>query len=332
MSLAASILIPTLNEEEYIEECLTSLIEGMKEPDRHEVLVIDGGSTDRTLAIIAEKFHDHANIKVLHNPKKIVSAALNLGVSRAKHDYIVWCGSHAVYAQGYVENSLRVHTQRHCGSSGGVITPKANTRFGKLIAACTTSAYSGGGAPYRHSTTMVEAQSVFGGCFTKEAFIRVGGLDDSWIRNQDLEFNSRVRKMIGPIIIDPSIKCEYYCRESLLDLSKQYFQYGYWRLKTTIRHPETFSIKLIAPILLVLTLLLTVVMTAFAGPVFLTPLFIYLAVCLLFSLAISSTYDASPVNILKMSSIFAVLHFSWGLGFLFSAIHASLTAIRTLRS
>ena len=326
---SASVLLPTLNEEEYILECIDSLLMGMEDQDRHEILVIDGGSKDKTLEIVASNFGSLTNIRVIENPKKIVSAALNIGAREATHDYLIWCGSHARYAPGYVDKSVAIHLTQHCGSSGGVLRAIAKNQFGELVAACTSSKFSGGGAAYRHTKEITQAKSVFGGCFTKQAFLAVGGLDENWVRNQDVEFNARIRDRIGPIIIDPSIVCEYYCRDSLQGLISQNFQYGYWRFRTSLRHPDTFAVKLLAPVLLTLSLMITSILSVTHSSLFLVPVAAYFIVCLLVALLATDLNNKTPYKAMSMALIFSAIHLSWGAGFLWSLIDSNLAKIKS---
>ena len=71
MSIEYSILIPTLNEELYIEDCLLSLVEKNDLINYCEILIIDGGSDDKTIEILESLQTKYSNIHILHNPKKL---------------------------------------------------------------------------------------------------------------------------------------------------------------------------------------------------------------------------------------------------------------------
>jgi len=315
ISNQASILIPTLNEEEYIEDCLTSLIAGTSAACSIEILVIDGGSTDRTQSIVNSLSQRHPAIKLIHNPDRIVPAAMNIGVQQATHEYLIWCGAHAIYEPGYIENSLAVHTELECASSGGILTPVGKTRLGKAIALATKSRFGIGATPYRHATSRVSAKSVFGGCFTKATAKKAGGFNEQWVRNQDVEFNHRVRTRVGEIIVDPKIKCHYFCRDSIAGLSRQYVQYGFWRYKTTTVYPETFNFRLLAPVLLVFGLLASLLMLIFGiSAAWIIPAS-YLLVCSLQSIKMCLT-NRNVTLLFWLPIIFITIHCTWGFGFI----------------
>src|SRR3990172_3737337 len=78
-----SIIIPTYNEENYIEKCLKSLSNQTLPRNKYEIIIVDGGSKDRTIDI-ARKYVD----KVIRQKSKGVGGARNDGVNAAKYGVI----------------------------------------------------------------------------------------------------------------------------------------------------------------------------------------------------------------------------------------------------
>ena len=79
-----SVIIPTLNAEKYFGECLAALRDQDYPADLIEILVVDAGSTDRTLAIAKEQGVD----SVLPNPLGIGEAGKAVGLRAARHDLL----------------------------------------------------------------------------------------------------------------------------------------------------------------------------------------------------------------------------------------------------
>lgn len=310
-----TVLIPTLNEEGFIDGCLSSIINGSYASEKLEIFVIDGGSTDRTVDIVDSIIESNPCIKVLHNSKKTVPTAMNLGIQNASHDHIVWLGAHALYDRDYLLNSISILLDEKCASVGGVITPIGKTWMGRAIAAATSSKFGIGNARYRHAKKREFVDTVFGGCWRKADIVNIGGFNEKWVRNQDYELNVRLRKNVGQIILDPCIHCQYFCRESLITLAKQYFQYGFWRFQTSIKHPKTFTIRQAAPILLFCGLILSLCIAPFTLLTALILPTIYISATILASVAISlhrkriSLLPALPI-------VLATLHLSWAAGFM----------------
>jgi glycosyltransferase involved in cell wall biosynthesis len=84
-----SVVIPTLNAEKYLDECLTALLTQDYPRDRIEVVIIDGGSTDRTLDIARE----HAVDKILPNPLRTGESGKAVGVQASSADLVLMIDS-----------------------------------------------------------------------------------------------------------------------------------------------------------------------------------------------------------------------------------------------
>jgi GT2 family glycosyltransferase len=281
-----------------------------------EILIVDGSSKDATAAKVGQLRVDHPNVRLLVNKKTIVPAAMNIGVAAATHELLMWCGAHAKYDKDYVLNSvITLLTEKKISSVGGVITPIAKTTTGKAIAIATSSKFGVGNAQYRHATRKQHVDTVFGGCFYKKNILKIGGFNERWIRNQDYEFNHRLRKQIGPIILNPTIRCQYYCRESILQLFKQYFSYGFWRLNTLKTHPNSFTYRQAAPVILCLGLIVSMICIVLGfATAWLIPL-LYFTACIAVSVNLA-LQKRDPKLLPRLPLIFATLHISWGLGFI----------------
>ena len=68
----ASIIIPVLNEERFIEECIESVVSNTDDIEKMEIIIIDGGSEDNTLEIVKKISSKYQNVILLHNPKKLL--------------------------------------------------------------------------------------------------------------------------------------------------------------------------------------------------------------------------------------------------------------------
>lgn len=314
-----SALIPCLNEEVFITACIKSILLGSYPVDRLEILVIDGGSKDKTLDLVKQLKQKFPQIRILNNPKKTVPAALNIGLEEAQHEHLVWLGAHATYDEHYIKNSVETLLNNNVSSVGGVITPVGRSFIGRAIALATKSKLAIGNAKYRYATSTQQVDTVFGGCWLKSNIINAGRFDESWTRNQDYELNTRLRERIGPILLNPEIKCRYFCRDSLRDLAHQYFEYGFWRFRTLSKHPSSINVRVIAPPTLVITTFISLAITPLIGISALTPIAFYAFVCSINSLLLTienKNFLALPI----LPFIFPCIHYSWGMGFLYSFI------------
>ncbi|MEJ2118305.1 MAG: glycosyltransferase, partial [Alphaproteobacteria bacterium] len=97
-----SIVMPSLNEEHYIRDAITSILPCDGEID-YEILIVDGGSTDSTCEIVQQLAKENPRIKLLHNPRRIQSAAMNLAAEAAapQSRYLLRADCHAEYPPAF---------------------------------------------------------------------------------------------------------------------------------------------------------------------------------------------------------------------------------------
>lgn len=98
-------VIPTLNEERHIEACIRSLMDGDERLKHVPLTVADGGSTDQTVAIVESLKGEFPNLRVLHNPKRLQSAALNLAANQHSSEetqFLIRCDAHSIYPKNFI--------------------------------------------------------------------------------------------------------------------------------------------------------------------------------------------------------------------------------------
>ena len=255
-----SVICPIFNEEKYIEKCIQSVIDSDFPKDDMELLLIDGGSVDRTREIIAE-FTGKCNwIKLLDNPKRIVPCALNLGVAAAQGEFIIRIDAHTTYEANYFSSLLNWHEKLQADNVGTVCKTDVLNKNPKTLAIreVLCNKFGVGNATFRTGTdTLQEVDTVPFGCWRKDIFSRLGGFNENLIRNQDIEFNKRILRDGGKIYLVSDSFCTYYARETWAKISKNNFQNGKWNILTIAYtgHLNSISLRHLIPLFFVLSLL-----------------------------------------------------------------------------
>lgn len=312
-----SIISPIRDEEEYIAECLTSLVNQDYDKNKYEILIVDGISTDATRIIVKEFESKHNNIKLFDNPNKTVPYALNIGIAHAKGDVIVRVDGHAVVNRDYLKQCEKYLRQTEAECVGGIIENINTTYIGKAIALAMSSPFGVGNARFRTNGREGFVDCLAFGAYPREVFNSIGNFDTELTRCQDDDFNYRLRQFGGKIFFTPQIKSKYYPRSSLKKLWTQYFGYGLWKIRVLQKHFRRMQVRQFVPPTFVLSLLATAISGIFWKPAFFTFLFIifmYLTAVLIVSLIISIKNGIRQIMILLI--IFPAIHISYGLGFL----------------
>jgi hypothetical protein len=152
--------------------------------------------------------------------------------------------------------------------------------------------------------------------YTRAMLERAGPYDEELVRNQDDEYNFRIREMGGKILLAADVRSRYESRGTLPSLARQYFQYGWWKVRVMQKHPGQMSARHFAPALaLLLAAALGIVATRVptAAIVLAALAGIWLAGALAAALAASR---GEPRLLPRVVAAYAILHVSYGLGFL----------------
>lgn len=314
------------NEAPHIREFLDSLLAQEPTPEGCEIIVADGMSTDGTRMVVEEYARNRLEIRVIDNPGRFVSSGLNAAIRAARGRIIVRMDAHTIYAPDYVRRCVEVLEETGADNVGGAARTAPNGWIHRSIAAAYHSPLGCGGARFHDVGFEGWVDTVTYGCWRRETLEELGLFDEALIRNQDDELNHRLIQSGGRIWQSAKIVSWYTPRSSLSALFRQYFQYGFWKVAVIRKHkvparwthlvPGLFVAGQIAlPLLAMLALILgaaTLAMTAFG--VFAMMNLAYLLAVLTSSIAAakSNGWDLLPA----LPVTFAVLHFSYGLGFL----------------
>ncbi len=324
----ASIIIPVLNEERFIEGCIESVVSNTDDIEKMEIIIIDGGSEDTTVEIVKKISSKYQNVILLHNPKKITPISLNLGIKESSGEFIVRLDAHALYSKNYVNKCIQVleNSDENIGNVGGFIETKSTNSsiFSRAVSLCLSSIFGVGISKFRISkpTKKEFVDTVPFGCFRRSLFDEIGFFNEEEPRNEDLEFNQRILRADKKIILDPDIHSTYFSRSSLNKLFSQQFDNG--KIVTNkYRGKESFhKLRHFVPLLFFTYLLSIPFFSLFENTYFteanlyLYPGFLYLILNVSFSIFIALR-NKDILLFPSLIFVFFVIHFSYGLGSFF---------------
>lgn len=320
-----SIVIPMRNEVHHIGKCLDAILVQDYPHDRLELLISDGMSDDGTREIVADFVREHPSlsIRLFDNPGRIVSTGLNIVLPQARGEIIVRVDGHCEIAPDYVRCCVLHLLNDNVDGVGGSMETIGETPLAKVIAIAMSSTFGVGDSAFRTvvGRTML-ADSVPFPSYTRTIMEYAGLYDEELVRNQDDEYNYRLRKLGAKILLAADVTSRYYSRSSLRSLWRQYYQYGFFKVRVLQKHPFQMRPRQFVPFFFVVALLTTLSLSIFSLLGFWVFAFIltsYLLANLTASIWIANRNGWQYLS--RLPLIFAILHCSYGFGFLVGLIH-----------
>jgi glycosyltransferase involved in cell wall biosynthesis len=326
--------MPVRNEEAYLERSLGSVLRQDYPEDRLEVIVADGRSTDgsrRLVETLAENPGQDRNpgpaVRWVDNPKRIAPTGLNAAIAVARGDIVVRVDGHCEIAPDYVRRCVEHLRDGELAGVGGPIETVGESPRAEAIAVAMSSSFGVGGSPFRTASLGGTGDpqprwvdTIAFGAYPRSVLKAAGPFDEELVRNQDDEYNYRLRKAGGRLLLAPNVRSRYYSRATLRSLWRQYFQYGFWKVRVLQKHPRQMSWRQFVP------------------PAFVGGLGIALALALLSPwqgplLAVAGAYVAANGLATLLTAarrgwrflpwlplLFAILHLGYGSGFLLGLV------------
>jgi len=320
-----SIIIPVRNEEKNIARCLDAVLANDYPKDKLEIVIVDGQSTDNTSTVIQDyvNAHRHIRITVLENPQKITPTALNIGIKYSRGSIIAVVGAHNYISDNYILTAVGYlqENKADCIGGIGICIPVGKGLISESISLAAKSSFGvGGGFRTNRAKKTVHVDTVPSPVYKREVFEKIGFFNVKLVRNQDIEFNLRLKRGGGKVLLVPDIVSYYYARPDLKGLFKQNFWNGFWVIYSNRFAKMPFSYKHLVPFAFVLSLLGSFLLSPLWKPfvyMFLAEIAIYLIANVFFSLKISFSKGLKLLPVVAVA--FATLHFSYGLGSLWGS-------------
>ena len=319
-----TLIIPCLNEEKYIGNCLDSILQSDYPKEKLEIFIVDGGSTDRTLSLIESYSNKYSFIKVLINKKKTAPHALNLGITNSSGEFIVRLDAHSTYPANYLSELCYWSLKLDADNVGAVVHTKVlnRTNISSAIQFVLSDLFGVGNSKFRLGVSEIQSvDTVPFGFFNKRVFENHGFFDTRLTRNQDIEFNKRIIRGGGRVYLVPTTYLDYYAREDFKSLALNSFRTGMWIIQTSTltKNLNSLSLRHFIPLLFVVT-----IMTMLIGGILLNKMILLLCTGILaFYIVVmfcrgvlvskSSSYIFIPMA-------FGVLHFSYGIGSIWGCV------------
>jgi len=251
-------VLPVLNEVEYIDACLDSLIVQTYPTHLHTILVMDGGSTDGTLerlqaAVERSKVKEGPAIHVHHNPGKFVAEGRNLAMTLLpeKTTHVLELIGHSTVDPDHLRTLTDEWSRiadlepRQLAALGCRVVPRRGdleTIESWIEGALASPFGSGGGQFDRFSAASTSRIPAFV-LHSRLALTQVGGWDESFISSQDSDLSMRLINEGYALWRTPNTSVYMTKRTGLKRWWRMGHRYGFWRTKTVLKHPRRLSLR-----------------------------------------------------------------------------------------
>jgi succinoglycan biosynthesis protein ExoA len=323
VGLFVSVVLPVLDEERYVQACLLSVLAQDYPADQYEVIVADGGSTDRTREIVGAIAARDPRVRLIDNPGRTQAAGLNRAITESRGKVIARQDGHAEWAPDHLSRSVALLLSAGADNVGGRQEAVGEGASGRAIARAMSSPFGVGGARFRYSEHEADMPTVFLGTFRRSAFERVGLFDEAYPPHEDYELNERIRSTGGRIIFSPAIRTRYHVRSGLRALGRQYYRYGRAKVRVARASPRVVRpYHLVAPALVAgLSVAAAMALTERGRRLALAGAGTYVTACVV---AGQLAGRGESINVrARIPVAFATMHLAWGAGFWAGVIEAA---------
>jgi glycosyltransferase involved in cell wall biosynthesis len=313
-----TLVVAMRNESDAIEACLASIAAQDYPPDRLEVLIYDGDSTDDSVARATAFAGGRPGWAVVRNPRRVQAAAWNAGIAAAHGEIVGIVSGHAELDPEYAAAAVRVLAETGADMVGGPVHAMGEGTMAEAIAIATGTAFGVGGSRHHQVTERTEVDTVFMGVCRRETWLRFPFAEEM-VRNQDDELSYRLLEAGGRIICDPSIRSRYRSRGTLGGLWRQYFDYGRWKVRVIQAHPRRARIRHVIPLGLVTWIGAGSAASLVFGPARIATaagMGAYGAATAVASITATMGRPGQRVAAILLPAIYPVMHVAYGVGML----------------
>ncbi|RAH16589.1 MAG: hypothetical protein CMB56_000660 [Methanobacteriota archaeon] len=319
-------VIPTYHECDYIEKCLDSLCKQTYPPKLHQIIVVDGNSSDGTQEIVSEYIKkldlNHPKIMLLSNPHRYVSQARNIAFENLPKntEYIFETIGHATYPEDHLEvrikEFLKLQEIREgkIAAIGTILKPPEDkmSLTSSVIESTLSNPLGSGRGAYAQFSGLKRTRIPPLAIYSVEALSTIDGYDGSLITAQDSDLNMRLIKK-GWEIWRSDISCIYVTkRQNITQWLRFGHRNGFWRVKLVKKHPTRMPLGEIAPWF---GFLLTSFLFIFKFNFWWVPPAMYLLV-IIFAGFIEFGKSKKPIMLIGVPILLIMLHTTFSIGLL----------------
>jgi succinoglycan biosynthesis protein ExoA len=310
-----TVVIPVRNEESSIAECLR----GMQRQTFKdmEILIVDGMSSDGTVSIVESLALDDPRIRIIQNERRVIPAALNLGLAEAKGEFLVRFDAHSVAPPDYVERIVHhLRGGEYAGVGGTKMAVGGSSIMSRVIAAALSSRFGVGGSSYHYAQEAACVDHIPFGAYGVDLLRKMDGWNADLLANEDFELDYRIGESGGLLLLDPTVRISWKTSQRLRDFSYQYQRYGRGKAAVARLHPRSLKLRHLLPVAMFVTLGASIVVAVVAENAWFLLLDVPYLMFLLGSFSDGPFRASCGRSPWLGPVVLSTMHMSWAWGFL----------------
>ncbi len=226
---SVSFIIPVHNGERWLERCLAGVY-AQADGRELEVIAIDDGSTDGSLAIL-ERHAAEGRLELVHGERRGAAAASNLGIARASHPVVCQVDQDVILERGWMQRLLEELEQPGVAAAQGYYqADPRSSLLARVMAYDLELRYSGIRDRY------VDHVCTGNTAYLAEALERVGAFDECMGYGYDNDMSYRLGEAGYKLAFSREARSVHRWRDGLWSYLKQQYGVGYGRLDLVDKH------------------------------------------------------------------------------------------------
>ena len=317
-----SVVIPVRNEGRAIAGCLDAVLGQDYPAQQLEVLVVDGGSHDDTVAVVERYIARDRRVRLLENPAGTIPAGLNVGIRAAQGDIVARVDARTRLATDYIGTAVGLLEEKNATTVGGPVQYAPGSFMAQALALVMQSKFGVGGAAARYGEAVEQwTDTVYLAVTRRTTFAQAGLYDEEILQDEDSDLSYRIRALGGRILVSPRLRTSYANSGSFRRFVGKNVRFGYWKARVWQKYPAMAGWRHFVPPVFVLTVSTTAALSTVSAP----------AGALLTAIAAvyGTAATASAVALARragwrylpvLPGVFTAMHLAWGAGFIAGAV------------
>lgn len=243
------IIMSTYNESSYIDRCLVHVLGQDYPPELVRVWLVDGGSTDHTVAIASAWAKRDPRLTVFTTGDRLnLPEGLNTALKHSSAELVAKIDAHGYPEKDYISRAVELlMSEATAVCVGGRPIQQGDTPFGEAVACARRSRIGVGGSEYGRVTERAHVETVQCGVYRRDALDAVGWFDPKMNFGEDDELNWRLIERGYGILLDTRIRFHYVTRSTWQAAYRQYRNYGRARVMVVRKHPRYLRLYHLVP-------------------------------------------------------------------------------------